>query len=92
MKKIIVGDAEKPLWDLGNISEYCQFYAIQPEDLKSDPKIAEYVNEQKNILESLITGYAEMASINREICEDFANCELGCDGTHCPHQLCPYHK
>ncbi|KRK78848.1 hypothetical protein FC16_GL002542 [Loigolactobacillus coryniformis subsp. torquens DSM 20004 = KCTC 3535] len=58
---------------LNKVALFCDYYGIKENDLGND-KIAFFKAHQAK-LDSLAQGYAEMASLNTEICAEFCNCE-----------------
>ncbi|MFT8727833.1 MAG: hypothetical protein ABF756_07525 [Liquorilactobacillus ghanensis] len=56
---------------------YCDYYAIDQAEIKRDPALLDYIVSHQRILDELISGYTEMGPINRQICDEFVDCE--CD-------------
>ena len=52
---------------------YCEFYDIST--LAVDSQALDYIEKSSDKLDALIAGYSEMATLNREICSEFSNCE-----------------
>ncbi|MFC6171428.1 hypothetical protein [Loigolactobacillus jiayinensis] len=52
----------------------CDYYGIKKNDLGND-KVMAFFKAHQAKLDSLAHGYAEMASLNTEICAEFCDCE-----------------
>lgn len=63
------------LAECANLLEYCEFYAIDLEEIKTNPEITEHIIKKQALLESLIQGYREMSEINQDICQEFLSCD-----------------
>ncbi|MFD1670570.1 hypothetical protein ACFQ5M_00500 [Agrilactobacillus yilanensis] len=62
----------------GNLSReveaYCSMYAIDTQQV-IESALSEYLEQHQPLMEELIEGYTEMASINSEICQEFSASE-----------------
>lgn len=58
-----------------DLYEICDFYDVSPGEISENPCYADYIADHHILLRQLIDGYAEMGSINREICDDFCTCD-----------------
>lgn len=62
-----------------NIEEFCEFYAIDINEIKDHPEYAAHIEKYHQALEDLITGYDQMGGLNQELCGIFGKCECETD-------------
>ncbi|MBM6616045.1 hypothetical protein JTF06_14225 [Desemzia sp. RIT804] len=56
------------------VQEYCALEELEEKELVSC-FMSKFVKEKLNIIDTLRKGYAEMAGINLDICNEFEECE-----------------
>ncbi|MFD0897160.1 hypothetical protein [Loigolactobacillus binensis] len=72
IKQQLAVDQDQALRNKVNV--FCDYYGINETKLDHDDMLAFLAKHQAK-LDSLAHGYAEMASLNTEICAEFCNCE-----------------
>ncbi|GEL13118.1 hypothetical protein FC15_GL000400 [Lapidilactobacillus concavus DSM 17758] len=60
------------------LSQYCEFYNVDPETVV-DQALDNFLSEHNQVVVSLVRGYAEMAALNAEICQEYSGCEAKID-------------
>ncbi|WP_125608243.1 hypothetical protein [Lapidilactobacillus bayanensis] len=61
-----------------DLLQYCEFYQLDPESVV-EQAISDFLCHHNQTVNSLVHGYAEMASLNSEICKECAGCESKID-------------
>lgn len=56
------------------VETYCDVYSVDTQDV-IETALSEYLEERQPLMQELIEGYTEMASINSEICQEFSASE-----------------
>lgn len=58
--------------------QYCEFYQLDPERVV-EQAVSDFLGQHNQTVDSLAHGYAEMAALNSEICQECAGCESKID-------------
>ncbi|MFD1465861.1 hypothetical protein ACFQ4L_07290 [Lapidilactobacillus mulanensis] len=58
--------------------QYCEFYQIDPQTVV-DQAVSDFLGHHDQTVISLVHGYAEMATLNSEICREYSGCEAKID-------------
>lgn len=70
--KVVEIHLEADLYE--QVQEYCALEELEEKELVSC-FMTKFVQEKLNIIDTLRKGYAEMAGINLDICDEFEECE-----------------
>ncbi|HIZ95791.1 MAG TPA: hypothetical protein H9803_03685 [Candidatus Ligilactobacillus excrementavium] len=54
---------------------FCDYFSIPLHVLLNDQAALDYVVQKRSNMRALVTGYCEMADLNKEICHEFLSCE-----------------